>query len=85
MATTIKLYLHDVATPLSGTFPSAMQSLVSPTFTAAGALTARLMDQTAGVLQASSAITIGANGNASLFYRLFVSAPMLAGTLTVNV
>lgn len=82
---TTKLYLHNAANALSGTFPTGEQS---PTFTAGwtatGANTLRTMDTTIGVSQASLAGTTLASTSAQTGFLGFFCSPALSGAQTVG-
>ena len=85
MATIAKFYLHDAASPNTGTMPStspcAVQGLTA-TGDVTGATTARAADDTIGTLQKSSTATALANTTTQNWgHRRFVSSPLAARTI----
>jgi hypothetical protein len=89
MATILKWYFHDVASPNTGTLPGAGTAFgaglanaeLDTTGDATGARTARDATDTIGVLQASSLVTATANQLAQTWgHRRFVSRPLAAQT-----
>jgi hypothetical protein len=87
VATISKFYLHDAATPNTGTMPGSGNAFVQSNDTtgdATGARTARAADATIGTAQTSSLITSTANTTAQKWgHRRFVSAPLAAHTFAV--
>ncbi len=87
MATISKFYLHDAATPNTGTMPGAGNAFIvvgasgDTTGDATGARTARAANDTIGVLETSSLITANADTTGQSWgHRRFVSAPLAAVT-----
>ncbi len=84
MATISKFYLHDATTTNTGTMPGAGDVFFNNgdiTGDATGARTARLTNDTIGVLETSSVVTATANTNAQTWgHRRFVSPPLAART-----
>lgn len=87
-----KLYFHNAANALSGTFPTGEQSAATPTHTDSGATTLRTMDGTIGTSQVAVQVTHDNTINTRYrhFYRFFCSTPLSGaqtvggGTATVN-
>lgn len=86
MATISKFYLHDVATPNTGTMPTgAFLNSNDSTGDATGARTARDATDVIGAAQTSSTITATANQLAQLWgHRRFVSRPLAAQTIAFS-
>lgn len=87
-----KLYLHDAANDLSGTFPSGEQSSRTPDWTVSGGTTLRKMDAAIGAAQASLAGATSATTAAQVgLLGMWVSPPLDGaqtvggGSMTLNV
>lgn len=79
-----KLYFHNAANALSGTFPTGEQSASTADTTFTGANTLRTMDTTIGVAQASlSGVTKADTATQKNFCGFFCS-PALSGAQTVG-
>ncbi len=86
-----KLYLHDAANALSGTFPAGEQSASAANTTWTGANTLRTMNTTIGTAQvAPTGATGGSTATRNIFMRFFcsdtlnVNQTVGGGTLTAN-
>lgn len=88
-----KLYFHDAANALSGTFPTGEQSARTATQTATGANTLRTMNRTIGAAQVTVDVQFNTTINTAYtkFYRFFCSPPLASdqtvggGNATLNV
>jgi len=85
-----KLYLHDAAVSVGGVLPAtgSSQSATTPTRTATGAGTNRLMDKTIGVAQTSVTTNVTA-GDTTVWHRRYVTPslqaqPIPAGNWTID-
>ena len=80
-----KLYLHDAANALSGTFPTGEQAGVAASQTATGANTLRTMNTTIGAGQTSVTVaSTGTTAQQQTFYRFFCSPQLAAQTFSAN-
>lgn len=86
-ATTTKFYLHDAASPDTGTLPGATtMSATTPNVTATGAGTNRDMDVAIGAAQTSAALTtLGQTALQKNWFGRFLSKPLAAQTLPTGI
>jgi len=86
-ATTTKFYLHNAASPDTGTLPGASTlSATTPNVTATGASTNLDMDIAIGTAQVSQALTTLAVVTLQKnWFRRFLSKPLAAQTLTTGI
>ena len=88
-----KLYFHDAANALSGTFPTGEQSARTSSNAVTGSGTLRTMNRTIGAAQVNSTFTFSTANNTTYntFHRFFCSPPLASdqtvggGTVVLNV
>lgn len=90
-----RLYLHDAANPISGTFPGSAQSALTQNYASAGATTLRTMNATIGTgpMVSSAGTSLAQNTVQNGLYGMFCSQPFdvnqsVGGggqTLTINI
>jgi hypothetical protein len=79
-----KLYLHDNALVLSGTFPTGEQDAVTADFSATGAATLRELNQVPGAAMANRSASTSATTSAQAGFMGMWATPPLSGAHTLG-